>query len=393
MDPLRDEKLRQVPGLLNEEKIDLWLTFGRESSATPDPIADVLIGSGYTWQSAFLLHKSGARVAIVGSLEEPHYRTLGLYPEIIGYKASIREPLLAVLKRFKPRKIAVNTSVSNVLADGLTHGMYEILAGYLRKTPYAKRLVSSESLVAKLRGRKSATELARIGRAVAVTEEIIDVLRRDVRVGMTEKEAASILSHEVEKRGLVPAWDPLHCPAVFTGPESAGAHSGPTDRKIEPGHLMNIDFGVRLDGYCSDLQRTWYFLRAGERKAPPAVQKAFNTIRDAIEIAGKELKPGVEMWNVDRRARSHITSAGYDEFQHATGHEIGRQAHDGLILCPKWERYGKIPKMKTEEGQVYTLEPRINVPGHGVATMEEIAVVTKRGAKYLSHPQRELWLS
>lgn len=392
IDQLLREKIGQVPALLEEAGIDLWLTFSRESAATPDPASDLIVGSGYTWQSAFLLGKKGERLAIVGSLEEPHFKTLGLYDEVIGYKDSVKEPLRAALERIKPRQIAINTSRDNVLADGLTHGMYELLLEYLQGTTYADKLVSSEPLVRRLRGRKSPEELRRIEKAVAATEEIIAAFGRQLRAGQTEKEAAAFLRRQMDRLGFPPAWSADHCPAVFTGPESAGAHSGPTERQIEPGQLMNIDLGVKVDGYCSDMQRSWYFLRPGERAAPAAVQNAFDILSGAIERGFRALKPAVESWTVDQAARSHIVSHGFGEYPHALGHEIGRQAHDGNILCPKWERYGQTPYHLVEEGQVYTIEPRIQVPQHGVMTVEDIAVVEKQGARWLSHPQRELWL-
>jgi Xaa-Pro aminopeptidase len=92
-------------------------------------------------------------------------------------------------------------------------------------------------------------------------------------------------------------------------------------------------------------------------------------------------------------ARGHIVGQGFDEYQHALGHQIGRQAHDGAgLLCPEWERYGQKPYALVEEGQCYTLEPRAIVAEHGVATMEEIVVVTADGVRYLSEPQTEIML-
>jgi Xaa-Pro aminopeptidase len=103
------------------------------------------------------------------------------------------------------------------------------------------------------------------------------------------------------------------------------------------------------------------------------------------------LKPGVEGWAIDAVARKYITDAGYDEFPHGLGHQVGRKAHDGSTgLLPRWERYKNIPYMKTEKGQVFTLEPRLTVKGHGVATIEEIVVVTEAGCQFLSEPQTEL---
>jgi Xaa-Pro aminopeptidase len=154
---------------------------------------------------------------------------------------------------------------------------------------------------------------------------------------------------------------------------------------------MNIDFGVRLNDYVSDLQRTWYFLKPGEKKAPAIVQKAFDAVRDSIQAAADALRPGKQGWEIDKVARDYILSQGFDEYPHALGHQVGRSAHDGAgTLCPQWERYKEVPFMKVEAGQVYTLEPRVFAPNYGTATIEEIVVVRGNGCEFLSKPQRDL---
>ncbi|MDX1389032.1 MAG: M24 family metallopeptidase, partial [Acidobacteriota bacterium] len=220
-----------------------------------------------------------------------------------------------------------------------------------------------------------------------------DRLTANLRTGLTEKEVAARILDEVERAGLGLAWDADHCPAVFTGPDSAGAHAGPTDRAIAPGHIMNVDFGVKLDGYCSDLQRTWYFLDQGETEPPAVVLRGFNTIVDAIREAARELRPGRTGGEIDDVARGYITARGYEEYPHGLGHQIGRTAHDGAgLLCPRWERYGNLPDLEIEKGQCYTLEPRLTVEGHGIATCEEIVAVTDAGCTFLSRPQTELYV-
>lgn len=386
------EKIEQAHGILAEEGIDLWLTFVRESEVTGDPSLDMILGANCTWHSAFMIPVAGKAVAIVGSLDAARIRETGGY-DVIGYTKSIREPLLEQLERLSPRTIAINYSENAVLADGLSHGMYLTLRRYLEGTPFADRLVSSESIVSKLRGRKSPEEVRRIRAAVELAEDIFAKVSRIMRPGLTEKEIAAFMLAEVDRLGVETAWERELCPSVFTGPESAGAHAGPTDRVIEQGHVLNIDFGVKVEGYVSDLQRTWYFLRPGETKAPAEVMAPFETIRDAIALAAEKIRPGMEGGSIDTLARGYITGRGYPEFPHALGHQVGRHAHDGAgLLCPEWERYGNLPHLKIEEGQVYTLEPRIVIPGFGVATMEEIVVVRSNGGEYLSHPQREIYL-
>ena len=85
--------------------------------------------------------------------------------------------------------------------------------------------------------------------------------------------------------------------------------------------------------------------------------------------------------------------AGYDEFPHGLGHQVGRYSHDGTaLLGPTWEKYAQKPYQLLEEGMVFTIEPRLTVPNRGVATIEEMVVVTKNGAEWLSHPQKKIIL-
>lgn len=377
---------------MKEEDIDLWLTFVRESESNPDPALDLILGANCTWHSAFIIPAEGKPVALVGSLDETRIRETGGF-EVTGYKEGIKKLLLKQLIKFSPASIAINYSENDVMADGLSHGMYLTLNNYLEGSDYRDRLVSSEGLISKLRGRKSPEEIRRIKKNIDLTEDIFSRVTGMIRPGITEKEVADFILGEVDREGVETSWERELCPSVFTGPESAGAHAGPTGRKIERGHVLNIDFGTRSEKYCSDMQRTWYFLRDGESEAPPEVMEPFKVIRDSIALAAQKIRPGMEGGEVDSIARNYITGRGYPEFPHALGHQIGQKTHDGAaLLCPHWERYGKLPFLKVEEGQVYTLEPRINIPGYGVATMEEIIVVRPDGGEFLSHPQREIIL-
>lgn len=387
-----NEKIQQAIEICREKDVDMWLTFARETTSSPDPTLDLILGTSCTWVSAFIITAGGDAVAIVGSLDVQNIKDHANY-QVIGYVDSIKNDLLKILEKYNPNKIAINYSTNDVMADGLSHGMYMILTEYLKDTSFLNRLISSEELVAALRGRKSASELQFIKDAIAETLDIFDKVTEWVHVGLTEKEVADFIKNKVRKRGLGLAWDEAHCPAVFTGPDTAGAHAGPTDRTIQPGHVMNIDFGVRKNNYVSDLQRTWYFLREGETEAPPEVVRGFEVIRDSIEKAAAALKPGKLGWEIDDVARSYIVDAGYDEYPHGLGHQVGRQAHDGsALLCPKWDRYKNLPYSAVEAGQVYTIEPRLTIEDYGIATIEEIVVVTDDGCEFLSNPQKELIL-
>ncbi|RCK72436.1 MAG: Aminopeptidase YpdF (MP-, MA-, MS-, AP-, NP- specific) [Ignavibacteriae bacterium] len=387
------EKIKQAVEILKGKDIDMWLTFVRESSLIPDPMIDITVGTHSTWQTAYIITKYGDTIAIAGSLDVANIKAYGYYKDVIGYVESIKEPLLRILDKIKPNKIAINFSTDTVIADGLTHGMYLSLMRYLEGTGYEDKIISSERIISALRGRKSKTEIKYIKEAIVETLRIFDKVSKFIKPGKTEQEVANYILNLVRKTKLETAWDEKQCPAVFSGPESAGAHAEPTKRKIQGGHILNIDFGVRKNGYCSDLQRTWYIRRKGEKTVPKEVHKGFNVIIEAIARAAEALKAGVQGYEIDAIARDYITSQGYKEYPHALGHQIGRSAHDGGgLLCPKWDRYGNLPYEKVETGQVYTLEPRLTVEGYGIATVEEIVLVTDSGCKFLSKPQKQIWV-
>ena len=387
------EKQQQAIEILNEKKIDMWLIFVRETGAMKDPMMDMLVGTNATWQSAFILTKNGDTTAIVGSLEVPNMKTVGTFKTIKGYLKSVKDDLLEVIERYDPKKIAVNYSTNSVIADGLTHGMYLELMQHLQGTEYAKRLVSSEDIIAALRGRKSPAELELMKTAIKETLKIFDEVTAYLKPGLSEKDVADFVRGKVKERGFGFAWEEEHCPAVFSGPDTAGAHSGPTDRKIERGHVINMDFGINYKDYCSDLQRTWYVLKEGEEKAPEEVERGFKVIVDSIQKSADGIKPGKEGCEIDDIARNYITENGYEEYPHALGHQLGRSAHDGGgLLSPRWERYGKLPFMKIEVGQVYTIEPRLPIKDYGIATVEEEVVITKDGCEFLSPKQTKIFL-
>jgi Xaa-Pro aminopeptidase len=393
-DPVVESKIEQVPGILGELGLDAWLLFARESATVHDPSFDLVVGSNVTWHSAFILTRKGDRAAIVGSLDRANVEAHGHYRDIVSYVAGIREDLRTVLARLDPHRIAIDFSTDDPSADGLTHGMYLALVDLLAGTPFSGRLESAGRLVAALRGRKTGVERERIRAACEETVAIFDRLTRRLRAGLTERQVAAMIVEEMRRvPGLALAWDPDHCPAVFTGPQSAGAHTGPTDRPIEPGHLMNVDFGVRKDDYVSDLQRTWYFLRPGEVRPPEAVSRGVATIIEAIRAGAREMRPGRPGVDIDEIVRSHIVSRGFPSYEHGTGHQVGRTVHDGGAgVLPAWERYGKTPFFPLEEGQCFTIEPRLPVEGHGVATVEEIVWVGPDRTEFLSRTQEELFV-
>jgi Xaa-Pro aminopeptidase len=392
---LVQEKTTQAIAILDELGIDAWLTFVRETSAGGDPVLPLIYGPhSLTWQSALLLSRTGERIAIVGRFDAITAEQVGVYTEVIPYDQSLQPHLLAALEWLDPRQIALNYSPNDVYADGLGHGLHQVLLSYLAGTPYSDRLVSAEGVIGSLRGRKTPAEVARIRTAVATTLEIYRRAFDFMQPGMTEAQVGAFMHGQMAALGIEEtAWDRASCPAVNSGPDSPVGHAGPTDLRLERGHIVHCDFGIRQDDYCSDIQRVVYLLRSGESRAPEPVQRGFDTVLAAVDAAVAAMRPGVTGVEVDAAARRVIVEAGYPEFRYATGHHLGRNAHDGGgVLGPAWERYGDTPFRPLEAGHVYTVEPGLAVPGYGYIGLEEDVLITENGAVYLGESQRELTL-
>jgi Xaa-Pro aminopeptidase len=387
------EKTDQAIRILQEKNIDCWLTFVRETSSGGDPILPIIYGHDLTWLSALIITRSGEKLAIVGHFEAETARRTGAYSDVIPYHESIRSSLLTVLDRIQPHQIAINISKNDVQADGLTHGMYQVLMDYFETSPWADILISSEEIISALRGRKTNTEIECVRKAVETSEIILSKTFSFVTCDMMEADITRFMHEQMTFHKVLPAWELDHCPTVNAGPDSPVGHVAATNICLKPGHVLHIDFGVKEEEYCADLQRVAYLPRPGEKFIPDEVRRGFNVIVEAIQKSVSAMKPGRLGNEIDAIARSVVTHAGYPEYKYATGHQLGRLAHDGAgILGPDWERYGNTPHYPLEAGQIYTVEPGLCLPGFGYIGIEEDVLVTESGCEFISQPQLEMIL-
>ena len=190
------------------------------------------------------------------------------------------------------------------------------------------------------------------------------------------------------------SWADSQCPGVSVDPNVPSGHMGIISTPIVKGYLINIDYGVKKDGYCSDIQRMYYVLKDDEDDAPEEVKEAFYLVRDAIKAAKEFMRPGVTGFEVDQVARHMIVDMGYDSWNAALGHQVGHVTHDGgTILANRRPRYNKPELIDTplQVVNVFTIEPGVEVAA-GSKGIEEDVVITENGTEYLVEPQRELIL-
>jgi Xaa-Pro aminopeptidase len=387
---IQSEKLQQAVRLVQAAGVDCWLTFVRETAEGSDPVLPLIFEGGLTWQSALIVTKEGSKIAIVGNYDASPLEDSGNWDQVIPYVQDIRQELVTVLETVcgPTPQIAVNMSVNDVKADGLTHGMYLLLQEYLHGTRLQGSLVSAEEIVRRLRGLKTQTELGHMRDAIAETDALFKHIANIAKVGMSEREIYRSVQEVMDQAGFGYAWDRAGNPIVNCGPDSTIGHAVPSERiHLDNDHILHVDLGIIKGGYSSDIQRCWFV----GSSVPSAVQHALESVRGAIDAGAALMKPGVQGWEVDHAARQFICSMGYPEYGHALGHQVGRLAHDGgTILGPKWARYGSTPFGRLETSEVYTLELGVFVDGHGYLGLEEMVVVTETGCEFLSHRQLEM---
>ncbi|MEZ7172947.1 M24 family metallopeptidase [Sporosarcina sp. OR05] len=382
---IQKEKVEQAISYLNEGYADAWLIYASESS---DPCLELVPGVATVGPGIFLFTKDGGRYAICSSIDAQDIEESGVFHEVIKHSPSIEEGLRELMLKVAPKRIALNYSIEEPLADGLTTGRYRWLMKALSEFPEVE-FVSSEPFLTKLRSIKTKAELQAIHHAVNLTTTIYSECFRQLKAGMTEKEAGDLFVNALNDRGLVNGVDRTASRPIVM--KENIAHRPPSDAVIDAGDLVIFDFSVEYAGYVSDIARTVYFLKEGETEPPKEIQQTFNVIYEAITMAKEALRPGAKGFEIDNIARQHYLSNGYPDITHATGHQIGRDVHDGgALLGPAWERYGEAPFMEIEAGMVFTIEPTIFMENGVHFIVEENVVVTEDGAEWLSERQHEV---
>jgi Xaa-Pro dipeptidase len=248
---------------------------------------------------------------------------------------------------------------------------------YVRDGAPESEFPDASVALSSLRLRKDPAEIEAMRRAVKVAQDALGATIPTIKIGLTEKELAAELTVQLLKHGSEPELP--FSPIVSSGPNSANPHASPSDRKLQKGDLLVVDWGATVDGYISDLTRT--FAVGG---VEPEFQKIAAIVLKANEAGRQAGRPGVPCANVDKAARNVIDGSGYGVyFTHRTGHGIGMEGHE--------EPYMRGDNMQMlYPGMAYTVEPGIYLPGRGGVRIEDNVVVMKEGVEVLSDMPREL---
>lgn len=235
----------------------------------------------------------------------------------------------------------------------------------------------ASNVLSDLRLKKDKAEVDAMRHAVKIAQDALEATLPFIKVGMTEKEVSSELVVQLLKHGSEPEMP--FFPIVSGGPNAANLHASPSDRKLQTGDLLVIDWGAAHSGYISDLTRTF---AVGQVDAE--YEKIHKIVQEANAAGRAAGKPGAPCADVDKATRDVIEKAGYGEyFTHRTGHGIGMEGHE--------EPYMRGDNMQIlEPGMAYTVEPGIYLPGRNGVRIEDNVVVTETGVDVLSDMPREI---
>ncbi len=394
MNQVRSDKFDLVlPEAMRENNIDMWIVTNREGNF--DPLyADM--GEGYVGSTGYYIFtdKGGDRIerAVLGIsgylLEEG-----GTY----DYFGSADELKDFVTTR-NPKKIGLNISKHMGGADGLTHSAYLELAGVLGKT-YEARFVSAEKLVSDFRSRRVASEIAIYGEAGELSYTIAEraLSNEIITPGVTTLEDVAWWMKEQQfKHNLGSSFG---MPSVYiTGPDGVEATS--SDRIIQRGDVLMIDWGVGLMNMYTDMKRMAYVLKEGEIGVPPGIQNAFEQGVKVRDIIKKTIKPDVTAQKAEDAVYAALTKAGFHKMQGFNKNTDSEQT-DVIIGCHSVGNWGhgigpsiaffnpvrlgyvlKPTNLISIELFAYTKVPewggkKLRVP------LEDDAVITERGIEWL----------
>lgn len=234
-----------------------------------------------------------------------------------------------------------------------TVAKYEQLISHYREVKY----VNIEGFILEARKQKTESEINHVRKAIEITEKGLEIVSKQIKVGMTELEVKALLEYELTVLGAEGlAFDTT----VLTGENSALPHGSSGNRKIVAGEFLLIDFGIYLNGYCSDITRTFVIGDASEEQI-----SIYETVLAANEQAIAAVKLNAPLKNIDIAAREVIEAKGYGEyFTHRVGHGMGLEVHEYPSIHS--ENNDSI-----EAGLLFTIEPGIYIPGLGGVRIED----------------------
>ena len=278
-----------------------------------------------------------------------------------GYEEAIND----ILKKDNAKRLGFE-------AKDMLYSRYQDLKDKLN----VDELIPINDEITKLRRIKTSKELEYIRQAESIGDKVFAEILDFIKPGMTELEVAARIEYLLKIHGGQRTSFPA---IVASGINSSMPHAVPTEKKIEYGDFLTMDFGCVYEGYCSDMTRTIVVGKASDKQ-----KEIYNLVLKAQLAALEAIKPGLKGKDVDKVARDIIYSAGYEGcFGHGLGHSVGLFIHEEPRLSP-------VEEDVLEAGMVETVEPGIYIRGFGGVRIEDLVAVTEDGYENYTHSDKSL---
>jgi len=326
--------------------------------------------SGYTPVDHSIQESSG--VLLVPSTGKPYLFTdsrfvLQAEEEAAGFSVRLySKGLVPTMQKLLPE---LGTKSLGFEGDYFLHSSYQRLDRMTKKLHV--QLVALTGFVERLRVVKSEGEIEKIRASVLLNEQVFQNVFKKIKPGISEREIALAIERKMRKKG---AESPSFETIVAFGINAAKPHAVPTKRRLKKGETVLVDMGLVLDGYCSDMTRTFVI-----GKPDKIFIERLRIVRRAQQAAIKVIRAGVACREVDRAARQVIRDNGYGGyFGHALGHGVGLEVHEE-------PRLGSSSRKKLRAGMIVTVEPGIYLPDWGGIRLENMVVVRENGCEVLNN--------
>ena len=259
---------------------------------------------------------------------------------------------------------------------GFEEEYLSVSAYHMWESGLTAELIPAQKLVNSLRAAKDQEEIALMVKAQEITDRAFDEICKFIQPGMTEQEIAAKLQYDMLRFGAMRmSFDPI----VASGPNGSKPHAIPSDRKVQKGDFITMDFGCVYGGYCSDMTRT---VALGE--PTEEMRKVYHIVLEAQKAGIAAAKAGVTGKSVDAAARKVIEDAGYGEyFGHGYGHSVGIEIHESPNANTRDETLLPV-------GAAVSAEPGIYLPGKFGVRIEDVTVLTAEGCMDITKSPKEL---
>ncbi|HHT7223466.1 M24 family metallopeptidase [Bacillus thuringiensis] len=284
--------------------------------------------------------------------------------EIIMHKGNLEEEVANQVSKLNIQKLGIED-------NNMTLQQFKKLQKYIHT-----EMVPVCEIIEDIRLIKDTSEIETMKIAATIADEAFHHIVTFLKPGISETDVRDELEFFMRKKGATSSSFQI---IVASGVRSSLPHGVASNKIIERGDIVTLDFGALYDGYCSDITRTVAIGEPSEK-----FQKIYNVVREALKRGTEAIKPGETAKSIDDITRNYITEHGYGQyFGHSTGHGLGLEIHEPLRLSQE-------SKATLQEGMVVTVEPGIYIPNWGGCRIEDDIVITKDGYDVITKSNREL---